>query len=279
MFKLIDPNKKTITISTNKNFKIVTLSDFHVGGKFGYLPKNCKDYRGTEINQSTDQEKMEINLLSSFKSIGQIDVLILLGDMIEGKNPKSFGLDIVDGNLSLQRDWCVKALSDIINIIQPKIVIGTTGSGYHVEETQDMQISIMLEKIYPNIQVFHGYQYPQFILGDKYWKIVHQIGQGTSMIGTLESYWSKMNKAMWDRERVPDVIGFGHIHRAVPPANFVNGKNPVYGFISPCQKLPDPFCNKTGNAYWEIGYLYMEQENTNLWGKYINTYRYWEEEQ
>ena len=60
----------------------------------------------------------------------------------------------------------------------------------------------------------------------------------------------------------------------------MNGKNPVYGFVAPCQKMPDVHCSQGPmGAFWEIGYLNIEQNGIELNGKYVNTYRYWETKQ
>ena len=53
-FTVIDSNLAPKHISDKKNFKIVVLSDTHIGGRTGYLPSGCKHERG-------ERRKMEVH--------------------------------------------------------------------------------------------------------------------------------------------------------------------------------------------------------------------------
>ncbi len=277
--KIIDPNKYPIVVSKDKDFKIVVLSDAHIGSRTGYLPSGCKHEREEEQPQTTDQVTMEKNLLKSLTKIGKVDILILLGDMIEGKNSKAGGLDIGNVNTDVQVEWAFLFGKSVIDILQPKHVLGLNGSEYHTEGTLDRRLLHRLSLHYTNTDFYYG-TYLKFFLGDKYWYLQHRFIDGVSKAGTLEKYWDKLHKMSWDRGRTPDVIGYGHTHKAQNPVQLVNGKQPVYGFVAPCQKMPDMFCSQGPvGAFWEIGFMYIEQEGVELYGRYINTYRYWEVKQ
>jgi hypothetical protein len=276
--KFIDWEKKPITISKEKYYKLIALADTHMGSETAYLPSGCKDKRGNSITQTPDQVIMERNLITSLKQRGVVDGILTMGDMVEGKNPKSGGLDVSNIDVNMQIDFGVKFFEQVIEITKPKFILGIDGSHYHGESTADRQLLYLLSLKYPNIDIYYGSNL-KFILGDKLWYLQHFFN-GASKAGTLERYWDKLHKSHWDENRTPDVIGFAHTHKAQNPYQIMNGEKPVYGFVCPCQKRRDTFTDKNPlDGKWEIGYLYLEQDNEELWGKYYNTFKYWKEKQ
>lgn len=279
-FKIIDPNYKAFIITRKKNLLIAIFADTHIGGVTAYLSSGCFDERGNVHLQNKDQIKMEVNLLTSLIKMGKVDVVIFLGDMVEGKNSKAGGLDVGNVNTDCQVEWALRFAISVCDILKPKYILGLNGSDYHVENSLDRRLLHRISLHYPNTDVYYGNPTLKFILGDKLWFLSHQAIEGASKAGTLERYWNKICTKTFGRERTPEVIGYSHIHQAQNPYQIKNGKHPVYGFIAPCMKLPDMFCGKgpTG-TYWEIGYMKLEQEGKLLRGEYVNTYPYWEEKQ
>jgi len=278
-FMYIDANLAAKLISTDNKFKIVVLSDAHVGGRTGYLPTGCKHERGEDQAQTIHQETMEKNLLKALKRVGRVDIVIFLGDMIDGRNVKAGGLDIGNTNTDVQIRWAMLFAKSVLDILNPKYVLGLAGSDYHVESSSDRTLLYQISLHYPNTDVFYG-ENLKFILGDKLWYLAHRFIEGASKGGTLEKYWNKLCTKTFGRERTPEVIGYGHVHQAQNPYQIKNGPNPVYGFVSPCQKVPDAFCSKGSmGTFWEIGFMYLKQKGGKLTGEYVNTYEYWKIEQ
>jgi len=278
-FKTIDSNLLAKLISENPNFKIVMVGDTHIASRTGYLPSGCKHERGDEAPQTIHQKTMERNLLLALKNIGQIDVVIFGGDMIEGRNAKAGGMDVGNTNTDIQIEWAMIFAKSILDILKPKYVMGLSGSDYHTETILDKALLYRISLHYPDMEVFFGDSL-KFILGEKLWYLSHKFVEGASKGGTLERYWNKFCTKTFGRERTPDVIGYGHLHQAQNPYQIKNGPNPVYGFVCPGQKVPDTFCSKNSTGtFWEIGFMYMEQKGTKLTGEYINTYEYWNIEQ
>lgn len=278
-FKIIDPNLMPMVVTTEKNLKIVTIGDAHIGGRTGYLPSNCTHERGEPNEQTIHQVTMERNLLSELNKVGKVDVLIFLGDMIEGRNASAGGLDISNVNTDLQLEWAFLAAKSWIEILDPKYILGNAGSVYHNDTVLDAALLRRISHHYPDKSVYYG-DILKFIIGDKLWFLGHKCSEGVSKLGTLERYWNKHLSNSYQKQRVPEVIGYAHIHKAQSPAQIKNGPNPVYGFICPCQKMLDPFCSKDPIApFWEIGFMYLEQNGVRLKGEYINTYEYWNVEQ
>lgn len=275
-FKIIEPHKLPEIISEEKNFKIASFADTHIGGMTSYLPSNCRDQRNELILQTSVQSLMETNLMQSLDKIGKVDIVEFLGDMVEGRNKAEGGLDVSNINADIQVEWGVKFGQDIIDKLRPSIFIGICGSNYHVENSLDYRIIRQLALLNHDIMFYYGFPSAKFWLGDKLWFLNHQGAEGVSKAGTLEKYYTTMLKKSYGREQTPNVIGYAHIHQAQNPFQINNAPNPTFGFFCPCMKMPDLFCSKgpTG-THWDIGFLYMEQEGTNLWGKYINTLEYW----
>jgi len=274
-FNTIDSNLAAKLISKEKKFKIIVLADTHIGGRTAYLPSGCKHERGEDHPQTIHQKKMEKNLLKELRKIGKIDVVVFLGDMIDGRNTKAGGLDIGNTNTDVQLNWAMLFAKSVLDILEPKYVLGLAGSDYHVESIMDKSFLHRISLKYPETEVFYGDNL-KFILGDKLWYLAHQFTEGASKGGTLERYWNKFCTKTWGRERTPDVIGYGHVHQAQNPHQIKNGPNPVYGFICPAQKLPDSFCGKGPmGTFWDIGFMYLKQKGRKLKGEFINTYEYW----
>jgi hypothetical protein len=222
---------------------------------------------------------MEQNLLLALRNIGEVDIVIFLGDMVDGKNGKAGGLDIGNVNTDVQIEWGALFAKSILDILKPKYLLGLSGSEYHVENGLDRRLLHTIHLHYPDMNVFYGDNL-KFILGEKLWYLAHRFIEGTSKGGTLERYWNKFCTKTFGRERTPDVIGYGHVHQAQNPYQIKNGPNPVYGFVCPSQKVPDSFCSKGSmGTFWEIGFMYLEQKGTRLTGEYVNTYEYWNIEQ
>ena len=281
-FQVLDSNKYPERIlnglKKNDTVRIIALSDTHVGGVTSYLPSGCVDERGNQVPQSLDQEVMEANLLNELQKVGQVDIIMTLGDMVEGRNSKASGFEVGNTNVTMQINWGVKLMNSVIDILKPKVVMGLEGSEYHVEQSSDYRVIYQTSLHHPNIDFYFGLPNLKFFLGQKLWFLTHRLaGNSNNTIGVLERYWKDINNSHYGRDRTPDVIGYGHVHKAVNPVQLKNGEQPVYGFVVPCQKMPDSFTGKgPKGAYWEIGFSYIEQTNVELYGRYHNTYRYWE---
>jgi hypothetical protein len=278
-FKILDPNKAPAVITTQKDLRYAIFADGHAGSNFGFLSSNCCDERGNPYPQNKEQKKSEKNLIAELDKVGKVDVLQYLGDMADGKNSKAGGLDVGNVNTDVQVEWAINLGKTIIDRLKPSIVMGINGSDYHVDNSLDRQIIRGLSLIYPDIEFYYGTQL-KVIFGDKLWFLNHRFAEGVSKAGSLEKFWNKLHSELYGRGRTPDVIGYGHIHKAQNPYQIKNGPNPVYGFVSPGLKLPDSFCSKNpSGTHWEIGFMLIEQKGVKMTGEYINTYSYWLDKQ
>jgi hypothetical protein len=183
-FYVIDPNKYPERVlnglKKTDTIKMIALSDTHIGGVSAYLPSGCVDERGNPVTQSLDQKVMETNLLNELGKIGEIDVILTLGDMIEGKNSKASGFEVGNTNTTMQINWCVNFMNSIINILKPKVIMGLQGSEYHVEQSSDYRVIYQTSLHHPNIDFYFGLPNLKFFLGQKLWFVTHRLQRENS---------------------------------------------------------------------------------------------------
>jgi len=266
-------------LSGLEKYNAVALGDTHMGGTMSYLPSNCVDERNNPIKQEQHQKIMQHNLESELTIIGQTDIIFFTGDMVEGSNGRAGGMDLYNTNIDMQLRWGQLFIDSIIKILKPKVILGLQGSNYHVGITSDMTLLENAAKTHKDIQFIFGKPNLKFFLGEKFWFLAHTFGGSrTTPIANLDRQWKKIHDDHYDKDRTPDVIGHGHMHLATPPVPLKNGRHPVFGFIVPCQKLPDSHLEKYTTGVTEIGFLHLTQKGVDLYGRYYNTFRYWEYE-
>ncbi|HPI82043.1 MAG TPA: hypothetical protein PK122_02320 [Candidatus Paceibacterota bacterium] len=280
MFYRLDHKKELTKITDLKRFKAIAISDLHVGGEEAILPPYARDDRGNIIIPTTDQEALYNNLMASLRNEKEIDILFLLGDLVDGRNPKAGGIGTVNTDLLLTTYWAYELLSEVIDIIKPKIVIGIQGSNYHVSTSGsdlDMDILKKLSANFDNI----SFLYDQKIyghLGNKVWYLVHNIGGDwkNPPFPALTRLFTDLQKSSFKNNiPLPTVIGAGHFHSAQAPVMiYPSDLNPCFGFVAPCQKLGD---RHTGSGTYlrfpDIGYMVIEQDDVDISGKFVRTYK------
>jgi hypothetical protein len=141
MDKNVVLNGNKVTISTTYPFRIGLISDLHVGAQHGIFPPNFKDAYGVTYQINGGQVKLWeymnqfIEKLKEFK----INTLIVLGDVIAGKNAKELGTYMIGTDLKMQKDAAIEVLGHICNNV-PTIqkVIILRGTPYH--SSRDMPV-------------------------------------------------------------------------------------------------------------------------------------------
>lgn len=271
-----------LKLSDEPNHRIAVFSDFHVGGDLCYKPSNAKFKNGEISPQNIHQEGMEKGLLQSVKEQKKVDVILTLGDMVEGRNIRAGGLELSTTDTDVMAKWAVESISPLIETLQPKYYLAVSGSAYHRQDggsDMDYRIVRELSLRYPDIEFYYG-QKARFILGQKTWLLSHFLGGEWK-----NSHWPALNKVFQDllearwmnTEPMPGVVGFGHKHIAWPVSPISHGeKETFYGFVAGCMKLGDEFLSRTPyNKRPSIGYMIIEQEDLELTGKFIKTYEPW----
>ena len=122
-----------------KTKRVLVLSDFHAGHEVGLTPPKWN------IGQADDPMVEYRSILwSRFKDIlravGKPDILVLNGDLIDGRGEKSGSVEL----LVLDRLDQVNMASEIVGEVGAKTVIMTRGTDYHVglSESFENQIAV-----------------------------------------------------------------------------------------------------------------------------------------
>jgi hypothetical protein len=134
MDKNIVLNGKLVELRHKYPFRIGLMSDFHVGAQHGIFPPDFSDTYGLGYKLNGGQVKLWEYLnqfilkLNEFK----VNTLILLGDIIAGKNFIEGGVYQITTDLKIQKDAAVEVLGYICkNVPTIEKVIILRGTPYH----------------------------------------------------------------------------------------------------------------------------------------------------
>lgn len=105
--------------------KYLFIGDTHVGSLYGVMPPKFQQY-----NYNSVQKKIFSEWKKMCHDVGKVDVLVLMGDMVDGTGKNSKGKDMWTTDIDKQIE-CAKELVDMIEYDKSAIVYG---SPYHVEE-------------------------------------------------------------------------------------------------------------------------------------------------
>jgi hypothetical protein len=111
----------------------VVLSDLHIGSDLSPLPFDFKTKKGLTIEGAPWQQELTGAFLELAKEWYQPDILIVLGDAVDGKQRKKSGVGIWS---ALLEDQC-NASVQLIRAYQAKTHVVLRGSDYHVDNNGD----------------------------------------------------------------------------------------------------------------------------------------------
>jgi hypothetical protein len=279
-FHLLNSIMQAQKIFNKKDLKMMLCGDAHTGGIQTYLPPNCPNPKRNNCFEtlSIEQEIMYKNSISYLKSIGKVDLLIVMGDMAEG----AAGLSLRTQSTDLQVHWGTIALSEWIDILNPDIILGVKGSQFHVQDgNSDLDRRIIERTSFSFIDKEFFYCDPRAIvgIGDKWWYFNHKINTGLRSFvhaALRNLYVATLVNQRRSGFQMPDVFCAGHIHRVIPPFQIEIGKNPTYGLTTPCLKITDDYLERSSDLFFpDIGFLYVEQKGFHLSGKEEIVFNSW----
>ena len=113
--------------------RVLVISDTHVGSRWGLFPDKFRLSTGAKYTPNKGQRY----LLRCWRAMqddlaGDIDILILNGDIINGPNPKENARDQIEQD----PDWQVRAAVELLTPLVARAgqVYATQGSPYHAGE-------------------------------------------------------------------------------------------------------------------------------------------------
>jgi len=150
---------------------------------------------------------------TTLRLLQPIDVLIINGDLVEGKGRKNGGVELIETDLDRQAEMAL----DAIKIADAKTYVITRGTPYHVNSSDgsnlEYQISKLLKAEGADVH-FGGHLFPE--VNGHVFDVKHKIGQTSIPHGTspLKRAWVS-NALLAERGENPraDTIIRSHVHR------------------------------------------------------------------
>lgn len=107
--------------------KILVLGDLHVGSHQGLMIPEFEDPSGMRIYSNPVQMFLFDYYCKMLKTVGDVDIVILNGDLIEGPNKKNSGLGVWSTDIHTQ----AQCAAILIDMIRCKKIYCSQGSSYH----------------------------------------------------------------------------------------------------------------------------------------------------
>lgn len=191
--------------------KVLLLSDIHIGSIFALFPKNFRTRQNNVVKLNEVQSHLLYHFnkfIDEIKNIGY-DVVFLLGDLVDGLNPKQQGRFQMPCDYNEQIDACIQLLEPLI---RGKKVFGVSGSPYHtssVFETEKIIVENLNGEFLGTIKTlnYHGFNI----------NIAHGVSQAIIYRLTLmdrEVLFSQIAEGL-DKIHKIDIFIRGHWHFAV----------------------------------------------------------------
>jgi len=259
-------------ILTGKDIiKILVQGDNHTGSSTGLLPPRSTDFDGEVLTQHP-QNKMQKwlwrNYLSDLSEIGKVDIIMNMGDNIEGLQMKMLGRTVQVSDVDVQKTWAQNCLQIPIDLCKPQYYLGVTGTSYHVREgagngDADGSIYKMLEQVNPAVK-FICEDNMVIQIGKAVWSIAHPYPSSQFKTPPIEKLISQHAQEFYfgNAPKI-DIFGRGHAHAHI----WLRLRGGAYGFVTPCQQPTSAYGRQ--KAYMtvqhpDIGILGITQEGKDL---------------
>ena len=279
--KILSILTKPEIITEQDNLNICLISDIHAGGDESILSPGSKNRKGEIIPLTVQQEILYKNFMEHINNTPKQDILFLNGDLVDGRNTMNAGLSMRTTNTSVQVNMAVEICKQVIKILDPKIIIGAKGSGYHIQDggfDLDKAVVDKLEREFTDKKFFYCEPKAIFKLGKRWWYLVHEL-PGSPFSFLPNSMYNIYKQHIIESERAcsqkADTLCFAHQHRVVAPIELVHKHNPniasVYAMASPCLKITDDYLEKGAKiSYPDLGYMTVEQSGLDIIGHKIH---------
>jgi hypothetical protein len=136
--------------------RMVVIADFHSGHEYGLTPPDwwAREDAGNERVAKAGKFQRELwrFYTQAIDELRPIDILIVNGDVIEGKGERSGGVELITADRHEQ----VRMGRDIINYAQAKCIRILYGTRYHVGRDEDFE-SMLKDAIKCDDVEIHGH--------------------------------------------------------------------------------------------------------------------------
>jgi len=222
--------------------KVITLTaDWHVGSMTGL----------TSNPQNNIQEKLLKSFKVCAKKYGKPDILVINGDIIDGKQLKSAGAGLTEDDIRNQEKDAIK----LIKLIKPREVILVSGTAYHVGiESSEAKIAETLNEY---VGIPSTYTRKLNMVVNDWFKLQarHHIGssgvlQGRATASGRSLMWEVLN-AVLTGNKIADLSVFAHVH-------YYDLHQSAFGttLVLPCwQALGTPYGDERCDGHIDIGMI------------------------
>ena len=220
---------------------ILTLNDLHCGSEYGICPEGLQLQSGS-IWPLTEGQKYLLDcwndLYRRVKQIGKIDVLILNGDLIEGRQSKQLGTEAFTTDLTVQQEGAIKLLKPFAEMSEHTYLI--RGTEYHDQVSGEALEAVGRELgAEKNVKGRYGRNSLDLVVDGVTFNVAHRIGVTSGMYrATLidkAMLFAAFAKIMKERTGA-DVVIRSHAH-FFAHVELVHH----HGFITPCWQLQTPY--------------------------------------
>jgi len=259
--------------------RVLAISDTHCGAHFGLTPPdwqtNPREHANEDRSKMAKWAKLQRELWDRYcallKELAPIDVVLFLGDAIDGKGKKSGGTELITTDRTVQADMAVKVFDTVRLHGRPKHeikMVSVYGTGYHTGTEEDWE-NVVADKA--GVDKLGSHEWPE--VEGVVFDIKHAIGtstiphgRGTAMLRDI--LWNDL-WAMDEMQPRASVLLRGHAHyfSGLMTAN-------KSGFILPAlcgmgSKFGSRICS--GTVHW--GMMHFDCNNGNVlnWDKHIVT--------
>lgn len=187
--------------------RIVALADLHDGHEYGLTPPAW--FR----DASTDAGKFERALWSWFTdtldALKPIDILLGVGDMIDGKGEKSGGVEQITTDRLEQAEMAAQAIA----YAQAPVIRLFYGTKYHVGKDEDFE-KTLVDKLKPADVTIQGHGF--FVINNRTFDVKHKVGGSSIPHGRMTplakaALWNKMWAAE-GRQPKCEIFLRAHVH-------------------------------------------------------------------
>lgn len=192
--------------------------DFHCGHLIGLTPPAWQNrYPKTNASKRVKFHRIAADLWESFceilESLPPLDFVVINGDMIEGKNERAGGTELLTSDMKIQANMAVDVIETIRKHAKHSVqIIATYGTPYHTSVYGDDWEDIIADKAYINKIGAHEWIDVNGLVFD----IKHHIGssalphtRNTSI--SRDALWNQL----WAAETMQplaDVVIRSHVH-------------------------------------------------------------------
>lgn len=248
-----------------KSRRVVVISDLHCGHVVGLThPDFNPKYQPGTLNYELSKVRAEYwkFFSESIAELRPIDILIVNGDCIEGKGPKSGGTELIESDRNAQVNMAVACIEEC----EANSVYMAYGTPYHVGESEDFEDTIAQTVKAVKIGD-HDYLDVNGVVLD----YRHHIGYSSSPQGRFTaSARARIWNVLWSlhgQYPLADIIIRSHVHYFTH-----QGEDDWLAVTTPgLQGFGSKFGARRAEGLVHFGFLFFDitDKDNWTWGKYI----------